>query len=62
MRKLLTSVVALMVLSIGSALQAQTNLTANITNDQEPPVSGQPVTPTTSGGAARASSGTATFV
>ena len=57
MRKLLTSVVALIVLLAADSLLAQTILTANITNDQEP----GNVTPTTSGGAARTSSGTATF-
>ncbi len=62
MRKLLTSAAALMVLFVASASQAQTNLTANITTDQEPPSGGQPVTPTTSTGAPRSSSGTATFV
>jgi CHRD domain/PEP-CTERM motif len=62
MRKLLTSVAALMVLFVASTLQAQTALTANITTDQEPLVGGQPVTPTTSSGAPRSSSGSATFV
>jgi hypothetical protein len=64
MRTLLTIVVASIVLSFAALLPAQTNLTANMTNDQEPPVGTPPVPvmPTTSAGAPRSSSGTATFV
>ena len=57
MRKLLTILVALVALNFASAALAQTVLTANITNNQEP----GNVMPTTSSGAPRVSSGTATF-
>lgn len=57
MRNLLTIVVCSGVLVVGAAASAQTVLTANITNDQEP----GNVTPTTTAGAPRSSSGTATF-
>ena len=51
------------VLLLSVSVQGQTNLTANITNDQEPAAGTPPVpvTPTTSAGAPRQSSGTATF-
>ena len=57
MRKLLTIVVAAVFLAFASAASAQTVLTANITNDQEP----GNVTPTTATGGTRTSSGTAVF-
>ncbi len=57
MRTLLTIVGASGVLLLASAVSAQTVLTANITNDQEP----GNVVPTTTAGASRASSGTAVF-
>jgi hypothetical protein len=57
MRTLLTIVGASGILLLASAVSAQTVLTANITNDQEP----GSVMPTTAAGAPRASSGTATF-
>ena len=57
MRTLLTIVGASGFLLLASAVSAQTVLTANITNDQEP----GNVMPTTTAGAPRASSGTAVF-
>jgi hypothetical protein len=51
------------VLLLSVSVQGRMNLTANITNDQEPSVGTPPapVTPTTSTGAPRQSSGTAAF-
>jgi hypothetical protein len=57
MRKLLTTVVASVFLVFAATASAQTVLTANITNSQEP----GNVMPTTTAGAPRASSGTAVF-
>jgi len=57
MRTLLTIVVASVVLLFTAAVSAQTVFTANITNNQEP----GNIMPTTSSGAPRVSSGTATF-
>jgi hypothetical protein len=64
MRTLLIGVVVLAVLSAAAVLRAQTTLTATLTNDQEPLIGtpGVPVTPTTSAGGPRSSSGTATFL
>ena len=57
MRTLLTIVGVSGILLLASAVSAQTVLTANITNGQEP----GNIMPTTSAGAPRSSSGTATF-
>ncbi|MEX2138533.1 MAG: CHRD domain-containing protein [Pirellulales bacterium] len=57
MRTLLTIIVASVTLLVSSVVSAQTVFTANITNSQEP----GNIMPTTSAGAPRTSSGTATF-
>jgi hypothetical protein len=64
MRRLLTIAVSIVILSVSAVVSAQTTLTADITNAQEgnvgtPPA---PVTPTTTTGQPRSSSGQATFV
>jgi hypothetical protein len=55
--RILTTIVALVAVSCATKASAQTILTANITNGQEP----GNVTPTTTTGDPRSSSGTATF-
>jgi hypothetical protein len=64
MRTLLTICLLFVILFVNSAVSAQTTLTANITNAQEGNVGNPPapVTPTTTTGQPRSSSGTATFV
>jgi hypothetical protein len=64
MRILLSIVITCGVLVLNSSVSAQTSLTANITNAQEGNVGNPPapVTPTTTTGQPRSSSGQATFV